>query len=169
MRRHSADDAVNDGVLGRLPAGPDIFGITSLGRLPSGPDIFGDTSQGVPNPLSPHVHPYPTRYHGPIFNQPMFGRPYVDNGYMVPPYSGVGAEEIAPPDVPAPSAGGIAEIVGEPLWKTAVLASTVASVYHGYKRNDSIGWALWWGLMGGLFPFVTPVIAVAQGYGKRVK
>ena len=47
------------------------------------------------------------------------------------------------------------------------VASAGVSAYHGYKRNDSIGWALWWFLMGSIFPVVTPVIAVAQGYGKR--
>jgi hypothetical protein len=40
------------------------------------PTIFGDTLQGVPSPYVPHRHPYPTRYHGPIWNQPRFGRPY---------------------------------------------------------------------------------------------
>lgn len=29
--------------------------------------IFGDTAAGVPNPEVPHLHPYPTRYHGPVF------------------------------------------------------------------------------------------------------
>lgn len=45
-------------------------------------------------------------------------------------------------------------------------ASMAASAYHGYKRNKSVGWALWWGLMGGMFPVITPTIAVAQGFGK---
>lgn len=44
--------------------------------------------------------------------------------------------------------------------------SMAASAYHGYKRNESVGWALWWGLMGALFPVITPVIGVAQGFGK---
>jgi hypothetical protein len=46
-------------------------------------------------------------------------------------------------------------------------ASMAASAYHGYRRNNSIGWALWWGLMGALFPILVPVLAVAQGFGKR--
>ena len=45
-------------------------------------------------------------------------------------------------------------------------ASMAASAYHGYKRNQSVGWALWWGLMGATFPVITPVIAVAQGFAK---
>lgn len=51
-------------------------------------------------------------------------------------------------------------------WKVFGTASMAAGVYHGYKRNQSVGWALWWGLMGGMFPVVVPVIAVAQGFGK---
>ncbi len=49
------------------------------------------------------------------------------------------------------------------------VASAGASAYHGYRRNASIGWALWWFLMGSVFPVVTPVIAVAQGFGKAKK
>ena len=41
------------------------------------------------------------------------------------------------------------------------------SAYHGYKRNRSVGWAAWWGLMGLIFPVVTPAVAIAQGFGKR--
>lgn len=47
------------------------------------------------------------------------------------------------------------------------IASGAAGAYHGYRRNQSIGWGLWWFLMGSIFPIVTPVIALAQGYGKR--
>lgn len=54
-----------------------------------------------------------------------------------------------------------------PLWGILSTASMAASAYHGVKRNDSVGWGLWWGLMGGLFPIITPAIAVAQGFGKR--
>lgn len=52
---------------------------------------------------------------------------------------------------------------------TLTLASAAASAYHGYKRNDSIGWSLWWFTMGVLFPVVTPVIGVAQGFAKPKK
>jgi hypothetical protein len=51
------------------------------------------------------------------------------------------------------------------LWKYVAPISALASAYHGYKRNDSLGWALWWFLWGGL-P-ITPVIALAQGFGER--
>lgn len=56
---------------------------------------------------------------------------------------------------------------GPAIWGLLSTASMAASAYHGYKRNQSIGWAVVWGLLGGLFPVITPAIAVAQGYGKR--
>lgn len=46
-------------------------------------------------------------------------------------------------------------------------ASMAASAYHGYRRNQSVGWALWWGFLGAVFPVITPTIAVAQGFGER--
>jgi hypothetical protein len=52
------------------------------------------------------------------------------------------------------------------FWGVASTVSTGLGAYHGYKRNSSIGWAIWWGLMGGIFPIVTPAIAFAQGFGK---
>lgn len=52
------------------------------------------------------------------------------------------------------------------VWGLLSTASMAASAYHGYKRNESVGWALVWGLCGALFPVITPVIAVAQGYGE---
>lgn len=58
---------------------------------------------------------------------------------------------------------------GRVLWGLLHAASVGVSVYHGTKRNDSIGWGLWWGLMGAMFPIVTPAVAVAQGLGERKK
>lgn len=53
------------------------------------------------------------------------------------------------------------------FYAVARIVSPVACIYHGYKRNDSVGWALGWGLLGMLFPIVTPTVAVAQGFGKH--
>jgi hypothetical protein len=50
-----------------------------------------------------------------------------------------------------------------------VLASGSASAYHGYKRNNSVGWGIGWGVLGLLFPVITPTVAVIQGFGKRAK
>lgn len=49
------------------------------------------------------------------------------------------------------------------------LLSAAASGYHGYKRNQSIGWGFVWFTLGGMFPIFTPVIAVAQGYAKPIQ
>lgn len=38
--------------------------------------------------------------------------------------------------------------------------------YHGYKRDNSVGWALWWAAWGALVPIVTVPVAIAQGFGK---
>jgi hypothetical protein len=49
----------------------------------------------------------------------------------------------------------------------AGLAGTAIGAYHGYKRNDSVGWAIGWALLGGLFPIVVIPVAFAQGIGDR--
>lgn len=55
-----------------------------------------------------------------------------------------------------------------PRWyQLLAMASAGVSAYHGYKRNDSIGWAIGWGFLGGLFPVIVPAIAFGQGLGKR--
>ena len=50
----------------------------------------------------------------------------------------------------------------------AISAGGLASgVYHGYRRNESLGWALLWGLAGSVVPFITVPVALAQGFGER--
>lgn len=61
------------------------FGLGRIaGNNPDHESIFGDTYQGVPNPVVPHVHPYPTRYHGPVFMTPQATFSYRDRPYTVP-------------------------------------------------------------------------------------
>lgn len=55
---------------------------------------------------------------------------------------------------------------GAMAWWFLSTASMAASAYHGYKRNESIGWALGWGFLGSIFPIITPVVAIAQGFAK---
>lgn len=53
------------------------------------------------------------------------------------------------------------------FWEVLQLASVAASAYHGARRNrGSFGWALGWGVLGAIFPIVTPIVAIAQGYAK---
>lgn len=66
------------------------------------------------------------------------------------------------------------EIVQNPAVRALKIAYAVASLagtgigaYHGYKRNDSVGWAIGWALLGGLFPVIVIPVAYAQGIGKH--
>lgn len=68
-----------------------------------------------------------------------------------------------PPPVPASSGNGSNTFLN--IWRYVAPVSSLACAYHGYKRNNSVLWALWWGLVGSM-P-ITPIIAVAQGFGKR--
>lgn len=54
-----------------------------------------------------------------------------------------------------------------PIDKALSTVGVAVGAYHGFKRNDSIGWAIAWGILGGMFPVITTAIAVAQGVGKR--
>lgn len=89
------------------------------------------------------------------------GRFLGDNGDTGTPST----TELAPPagnGMTRSYGGGMAPV----LW-TLVTLSAAASAYHGYRRNQSVGWAVWWGLMGYVAPVITPAIGVAQGFGKR--
>jgi hypothetical protein len=49
----------------------------------------------------------------------------------------------------------------------AGLAGTGIGAYHGYKRNESVGWAIVWAFLGGIAPVVVIPVAFAQGIGKK--
>ena len=51
----------------------------------------------------------------------------------------------------------------------ASLTGTVLGAYRGYKRDNSVGWAIWWGIAGGWVPFITIPLSLAQGFGKRAR
>jgi hypothetical protein len=53
------------------------------------------------------------------------------------------------------------------IWGVLSVVSAAASGYHGYKRNGTIGGAMLWFVLGGLFPVFVPVVAVAQGFNKK--
>lgn len=57
-----------------------------------------------------------------------------------------------------------------PMGKAYMLLSLVGSgagAYHGYKRTQSVGWAIGWGMFGSLIPFVAIPVALYQGFGKK--
>ncbi len=68
---------------------------------------------------------------------------------------------LAPAPTPTAAPSG-----GFSLWSVIVPISAGLSAYHGYRRNNSIGWALTWGALGSVAPVITPAIAFAQGFGK---
>lgn len=89
--------------------------------------IFGDTYDGVPNPQIPIQHPWPTRYHGPIFTTPRFGMPFAARPYARAPYSGLGASEpfiVEHPFLAAAAAG-------------AVAGAASALIYRSFQRSAS--------------------------------
>lgn len=52
------------------------------------------------------------------------------------------------------------------VYGSILFASASASAYHGYKRSrGSTGAAVGWGILGLVFPIITPAVALAQGYG----
>lgn len=55
----------------------------------------GPVPPGVPNPYTVMLHSYPTRYHGPIYTRPMFGKPWSErpNDFALEPgFMGLGDE-----------------------------------------------------------------------------
>lgn len=46
-------------------------------------------------------------------------------------------------------------------------AGVALGAYHGYKRNNSVAAAVGWGILGGLFPFITIPVSLAQGFAKK--
>jgi hypothetical protein len=46
-------------------------------------------------------------------------------------------------------------------------AAVGAAVYHGYRRNDSVGWAIGWGFAASIAPVITVPVALAQGFGQK--
>lgn len=55
---------------------------------PDQDSVFGNTYCGVPNPLEPHRHPYPTRFHGRVPFQPQSFFPYRVTPYAQAPFMG---------------------------------------------------------------------------------
>jgi hypothetical protein len=70
----------------------------------------------------------------------------------------------APPAPPAPAPVSNLSTV-ELVVGALGIASTAGLIYHGYRRNDSILWALVWGVLGGAVPIIGWPVALAQGFG----
>lgn len=46
-------------------------------------------------------------------------------------------------------------------------SSAILLTYHGYKRTNSVLWAMIYGLAGRVVPLVSVPVALAQGLGKK--
>jgi len=58
----------------------------------------------------------------------------------------------------------------QPAWKKALsMAAGAACAYHGFKRNESAGWAVAWAAFGSTIPLLALPIALAQGFGKPAR
>lgn len=64
--------------------------------------------------------------------------------------------------------------VSSGLRRTLIAAHAIASIagtglgaYHGYKRNESVGWAIGWAFFGTILPVIAIPVMFAQGMGRR--
>lgn len=77
---------------------------------------------------------------------------------------------IGPRPSPSPPPPVPTLVVGVPDWMVWVgLTSGVLGAYHGYRRTESVVWAIGWSVFAGLLPFLAAPIALAQGFGKPEK
>ncbi len=67
---------------------------------------------------------------------------------------------------PQPTVSPIRRTLGV-AWALAGVAGAALGAYHGYKRNDSVGWAIGWSLLGSIAPIIVIPIAFGQGFGQR--
>jgi hypothetical protein len=88
----------------------------------------------------------------------------LDGDYMVAPGARL---EIGPDGKLYETMGGISDIINNPVVMAASTVMSLAAAYHGYKRNQSVGWALAWGAAGAFTGPLALVIALAQGFGKK--
>ena len=80
--------------------------------------------------------------------------------------SGLGAVSEPPAPMQAPMMP-FPVIPEQPAWRKALgMAAGAACAYHGFKRNESPGWAVAWAAFGNTAPFLALPIALAQGFGK---
>ena len=108
---------------------------------PTQDSIFGYTYNGVPNPLVPDRHPYPTRFHGPIYTVPGVA----DLPYMARPYL----------NQPMPTGGaGLGATITEPVTGASAIDGALgASMGYAFapSKDARLGWAVMGGAAGMLF------------------
>ncbi len=91
--------------------------------------IFGDTYDGVPSPMVPFQHAWPTRFHGPVWRMAQPGYVYARRPYASPPFLGFGG-----------GLGAISEpLTGSPLADAAVGA--LVGWLGAPKRSQALTYA----------------------------
>ena len=77
----------------------------------------------------------------------------------------------AMPAVPVPSSSTAIQLATPQMTvlRVASVAAMGALAYHGYRRNSSWGWALAWGIGGGIVWPIALAVAIAQGFGKSAR
>lgn len=110
---------------------------------PDRDSIFGDTYAGVPNPTIPHVHPWPTRYHGPNFTVPgTADLPYVQNPYASTPFAGPPVFEY---------------VTGSSFFDTVIGAAAGYVGSGSAPQKDKVAWAA----IGGLAAYAAGFAGIA--------
>lgn len=105
-------------------------------------------------PEHPSMYPHlqPSLYNG-IFGDATDPAFPTDPGWTAPPASN--------PQTPA---------AGSSEWMTvyevASFAGAALGAYHGYKRNNSVGWAFGWFIFGAVLPVLAIPVMFAEGFGK---
>jgi hypothetical protein len=51
------------------------------------------------------------------------------------------------------------------FWPWARMALVGLAAFHGYRRNQSVGWAIAWAALAELSPAITIGVAFAEGFG----
>lgn len=117
---------------------------------PTRDSIFGDTYGGVPNPMVPHRHPWPTRYHGPVYTVPGVAKTsYRQRPYARAPYLGVDGLGASPFD---------------PLSGSRAL-DAVGGAAIGYLVAPKAGDAFLWGVAGAFVSYAAGFMGMAGTLG----
>ena len=121
--------------------------------------IFGNTYNGVPNPVVPHVHEYPTRFHGSVWKTPDASRfTYKKSPYMVNlrrGVSGMGAADF------------VSSLTGSPTGGSSVLDFLVGGLV-GYAVAPDEKSRIMWGIAGGALTAVLGVIGMVGTAGAAI-
>lgn len=93
------------------------------------------------------------------------------SSYYEKDYSPMGAPDVSlmGPIIPELGLGTFEELPSglKTAWAIAATLSVGACAYHGYRRNQSVGWAIGWAAAGAFFPVISVGVALAQGFGER--